>query len=151
MIPFFGSGSVCMLRVPRLCQQPCSSRGESTADTAVAHKLTQYPFFRVGVRLLFVALIIGVHCHSHVAQHGFRPRGCHDNMIHAHLLRGPAFTGKWVEVSGRPSDFGWGVKITTIDNRTLKTGSVFGVDTVKLVRDTCGNRGPSTTPAVASR
>jgi len=62
-----------------------------------------------------------------------------------------AFTGKWVEVSGRPSDFGWGVKITTIDNRTLKTGSVFGVDTVKLVRDTCGNRGPSTTPAVASR
>jgi hypothetical protein len=64
---------------------------------------------------------------------------------------GKAFTGKWVEVSGRPSDFGWGVKIKTTDNRTLKTGSVFGVDTVKLVRDTCSNPGPPTTPARASR
>src|SRR5256885_7301608 len=52
-------------------------------------------------------------------------------------------SGKWVEVSGRPSDFGWGVKIKTTDNRTLKTGSVFGVDTVKLVRDTCASLGPS--------
>jgi hypothetical protein len=57
-----------------------------------------------------------------------------------------AFTGKWVEVAGRPSDFSWGVKITTADNRTLKTGSVFGVDTVKLVRDSCSNNTPSTTP-----
>ncbi|HEV3215106.1 MAG TPA: hypothetical protein VGZ27_05260 [Vicinamibacterales bacterium] len=62
-----------------------------------------------------------------------------------------AFTGKWVEVAGRPSDFSWGVKITTADNRTLKTGSVFGVDTVKLVRDSCSNGAGATTGTVASR
>jgi lipocalin len=62
-----------------------------------------------------------------------------------------AFTGKWVEVSGRPSDFSWGVKITTADNRTLKTGSVFGVDTVKLVRDSCSNGAAATSATVASR
>jgi hypothetical protein len=62
------------------------------------------------------------------------------------------FTGKWVEVAGRPSDFSWGVKITTADNRTLKTGSVFGVETVKLVRDSCSNLTPATSSsAVASR
>ncbi len=55
-------------------------------------------------------------------------------------------TGKWVEVSGRPAEFSWGVKITTADNRTLKTGSVFGVDTVKVLKETCDN--PTT---VASR
>jgi hypothetical protein len=62
-----------------------------------------------------------------------------------------AFTGKWVEVSGRPSDFSWGVKITTADNRTLKTGSVFGVETVKLVRDSCSNGAPAAADTVASR
>jgi hypothetical protein len=62
-----------------------------------------------------------------------------------------AFTGKWVEVVGRPSDFSWGVKITTADNRTLKTGSVFGVETVKLVGDSCANSVPATTPTVAAR
>jgi len=46
-------------------------------------------------------------------------------------------TGKWVEVVGRPAEFNYGVSIKTADNRTLKTGSVFGVDTVKVVRDTC--------------
>lgn len=49
------------------------------------------------------------------------------------------FTGQWVEVAGRPFDFSWGVKIKTTDNRTLKTGSVFGVDTVKMVRPSCDN------------
>lgn len=61
------------------------------------------------------------------------------------------FTGKWVEVAGRPSDFGWGVKITTADNRTLKTGSVFGVDTVKLVRDSCSIGASATASSVALR
>src|SRR5436190_1941827 len=46
-------------------------------------------------------------------------------------------TGKWVEVSGQPFPFGYGVSIKTQDNRTLKTGSVFGVDTVTVVRDSC--------------
>jgi hypothetical protein len=46
-------------------------------------------------------------------------------------------TGKWVEVVGRPAEFSWGVKIKTTDNRTLKTGSVFGVDTVKVLRESC--------------
>ena len=47
-------------------------------------------------------------------------------------------TGKWVEVVGQPAPFGYGVSIKTQDNRTLKTGSVFGVDTVTVVRDSCG-------------
>jgi hypothetical protein len=46
-------------------------------------------------------------------------------------------TGKWVEVVGQPFPFGYGVSIKTQDNRTLKTGSVFGVDTVKVLRDSC--------------
>ena len=47
------------------------------------------------------------------------------------------FTGKWVEVQGQPAPFGYGVSMKTADNRTLKTGSVFGVDTVKVLRDSC--------------
>lgn len=58
-------------------------------------------------------------------------------------------TGKWVEVSGRPFDFSWGVKITTTDKRTLKTGSVFGVDSVKVMRETCDI--PAAATQVASR
>ena len=45
-----------------------------------------------------------------------------------------AFTGKWVEVAGHPSDFSWDVTIRTADDRTLKTGSVF---TVKVLKDHC--------------
>jgi hypothetical protein len=47
------------------------------------------------------------------------------------------FTGKWVEVVGQPFPFGYGVSIKAQDNRMLKTSSVFGVDTVKVVRDSC--------------
>jgi hypothetical protein len=61
------------------------------------------------------------------------------------------FTGKWVEVTGQPAVFGWDVKITTADNRTLKTGSVFGVDSVKLVRDSCANPASPTAGVVALR
>jgi hypothetical protein len=46
-------------------------------------------------------------------------------------------TGKWVEVMGRPAEFNYGVSIKTADNRTLKTGSLFGVDTVKVLRENC--------------
>jgi hypothetical protein len=46
-------------------------------------------------------------------------------------------TGKWVEVVGRPAEFNYGVSMTTADNRTLKAGSVFGVDTVTVIRETC--------------
>ena len=46
-------------------------------------------------------------------------------------------TGKWVEVVGQPFPFGYDVSIKTQDNRTLKTGSVFGVDAVTVVRDSC--------------
>ena len=48
-------------------------------------------------------------------------------------------TGKWVEVIGQPYPFGYGVSIKTQDNRTLKTGSVFGVDAVRVVRDSCSD------------
>ncbi len=56
-------------------------------------------------------------------------------------------TGKWVEVIGQPYPFGYGVSITTQDNRTLKTGSVFGVDAVKVVRDSCSDATPETNTA----
>ena len=45
--------------------------------------------------------------------------------------------GRLVEVSGTPSPFGWSVKIKAQDGRELKTGSVFGVDEVKVVQPTC--------------
>lgn len=47
------------------------------------------------------------------------------------------YEGKMVKVTGSPAPFGWSVKFTTPDNRTLKTSSVFGVDTVEVVRPTC--------------
>ena len=47
------------------------------------------------------------------------------------------FEGKMVKVEGTPAPFGWSVKFTTADNRTLKTSSVFGVDTVEVVNPTC--------------
>ena len=47
------------------------------------------------------------------------------------------FEGKMVKVEGTPAPFGWSVKFTTADNRTLKTGSVFGVDTVQVVQPSC--------------
>ena len=56
-------------------------------------------------------------------------------------------TGKWVEVTGQPYPFGYGVSITTQDKRTLKTGSVFGVDAVKVVRDSCSDATPDTDTA----
>ena len=61
-----------------------------------------------------------------------------------------AHTGKWVEVSGTPFPFGYSVSIKTSDNRTLKTGSVFGVDEVKVVRDSCSNP-PAQDNVMASR
>jgi hypothetical protein len=45
--------------------------------------------------------------------------------------------GRLVEVSGTPSPFGWSVKIKALDGRELKTGSVFGVDEVKVVQPSC--------------
>jgi hypothetical protein len=47
------------------------------------------------------------------------------------------FEGQMVKVIGTPAPFGWSVKFTTRDNRTLKTSSVFGVDTVEVVQPTC--------------
>lgn len=47
------------------------------------------------------------------------------------------YEGKMVKVEGTPAPFGWSVKFTTPDNRTLKTSSVFGVDTVEVVQPTC--------------
>ena len=47
------------------------------------------------------------------------------------------FEGKMVKVEGTPAPFGWSVKFTTADNRTLKTSDVFGVDTVEVVQPTC--------------
>jgi hypothetical protein len=47
------------------------------------------------------------------------------------------FEGKMVKVMGTPAPFGWSVKFQTADNRTLKTSSVFGVDTVEVVEPTC--------------
>jgi hypothetical protein len=47
------------------------------------------------------------------------------------------FTGKLVKVAGIPAPFSWTVKYKTDDNRTLKTGNVFGVDTVEVVQPTC--------------
>ena len=47
------------------------------------------------------------------------------------------YEGKLVKVEGSPAPFGWSVKFTTPDNRTLKTSDVFGVDTVELVQPTC--------------
>lgn len=47
------------------------------------------------------------------------------------------YEGKMVRVEGMPAPFGWSVKFTTPDNRTLKTSSVFGVDTVEVVQPTC--------------
>jgi hypothetical protein len=48
-----------------------------------------------------------------------------------------SYEGKTVKVVGTPAPFGWSVKFTTADNRTLKTSSVFGVDTVEVVQPTC--------------
>ena len=59
------------------------------------------------------------------------------------------YEGKMVKVTGSPAPFGWSVKFTTPDNRTLKTSSVFGVDTVEVVQPTCVMAGPEST--VASR
>ena len=47
------------------------------------------------------------------------------------------YEGKMVKVTGSPAPFGWSVKFTTPDKRTLKTSSVFGVDTVEVVQPTC--------------
>jgi hypothetical protein len=47
------------------------------------------------------------------------------------------YEGKMVKVTGSPAPFGWSVKFTTADKRTLKTSSVFGVDTVEVVQPTC--------------
>ena len=47
------------------------------------------------------------------------------------------YEGKMVRVEGTPAPFGWSVKFTTTDNRTLKTSNVFGVDTVEVVQPTC--------------
>jgi hypothetical protein len=48
------------------------------------------------------------------------------------------YEGKMVKVTGQPAPFGWSVKFTTADNRTLKTSDVFGVDTVEVVQPSCG-------------
>jgi hypothetical protein len=47
------------------------------------------------------------------------------------------YEGKMVKVTGSPAPFGWSVKFTTPDKRTLKTSSVFGVDTVEVVQPSC--------------
>ena len=49
------------------------------------------------------------------------------------------FEGKLVKVVGSPAPFGWSVKFTTPDNRTLKTSSVFGVDSVEVVQPACNS------------
>jgi hypothetical protein len=59
------------------------------------------------------------------------------------------YEGKMVKVTGSPAPFGWSVKFTTPDNRTLKTSSVFGVDTVEVVRPSCAVASQMST--VASR
>jgi len=59
------------------------------------------------------------------------------------------YEGKMVKVTGSPAPFGWSVKYTTPDKRTLKTSSVFGVDTVEVVQPSCVGDGPQST--VASR
>ncbi len=59
------------------------------------------------------------------------------------------YEGKMVKVTGSPAPFGWSVKFTTPDQRTLKTSSVFGVDTVEVVQSTCVVASPQST--VASR
>ena len=48
-----------------------------------------------------------------------------------------AHEGRMVEVSGTPAPFSWTVKIKTHDVRDLKTGSVFGVDEVKVLQPSC--------------
>jgi hypothetical protein len=45
--------------------------------------------------------------------------------------------GHWVAVIGSPAPFSWSAKIQTQDGRSLKTGSVFGVDEVKVLQATC--------------
>ena len=55
------------------------------------------------------------------------------------------FEGKMVKVTGSPAPFGWTVKFTTPDKRTLKTSSVFGVDTVEVVQPSCVVAGPEST------
>lgn len=52
-----------------------------------------------------------------------------------------------VKVEGTPAPFGWSVKFTTADNRTLKTSDVFGVDTVEVVQPTCTVDSPGATVA----
>jgi hypothetical protein len=42
-----------------------------------------------------------------------------------------------VKVVGTPAPFAWSVMFTTSDNRTLKAGDVFGVDTVEPIQPTC--------------
>jgi hypothetical protein len=59
--------------------------------------------------------------------------------------------GKWVEVIGRPADFSWAASIKTSDSRTLKAGTVFGVDEVKVVRDSCTNSTDTPDTQVAQR
>ncbi len=59
------------------------------------------------------------------------------------------YEGKMVKVTGSPAPFGWSVKFTTPDKRTLKTSSVFGVDTVEVVQPSCVVDSPQST--VASR
>lgn len=59
------------------------------------------------------------------------------------------YEGKMVKVTGSPAPFGWSVKFTTPDNRTLKTSSVFGVDTVEVVQPSCAVASQPST--VASR
>ena len=59
------------------------------------------------------------------------------------------YEGKMVKVTGSPAPFGWSVKFTTSDKRTLKTSSVFGVDTVEVVQPSCEVDSPQS--RVASR
>jgi hypothetical protein len=47
------------------------------------------------------------------------------------------YEGQMVKVVGTPAPFAWSVKFTTSDNRTLKAGDVFGVDTVEPIQPTC--------------
>jgi hypothetical protein len=47
------------------------------------------------------------------------------------------YEGQRVRVVGSPAPFGWSVKFKTEDNRTLKAGDVFGVDTVEPLEPTC--------------
>lgn len=57
------------------------------------------------------------------------------------------YEGKMVKVEGTPAPFGWSVKFTTADNRTLKTSDVFGVDTVEVVQPTCTVDSPGSSVA----